>query len=136
MGTEYEDSVAGLNSRILKADSQYEILRNDNDSSLAEVDKLNGILSVKDENIDTLKSKVEETTNNLNQVENSLQLIRSESEEKSLNFKLLVEEKTTKIETIKKELHDTKAELQLSKEKLNKECENNNIKTNDLKKSN
>ena len=56
-----------------------------------------------------------DTTNNLNQVENSLQLIRSESEEKSLNFKLLVEEKTTKIETIKKELHDTKAELQLSK---------------------
>ena len=51
--------MAELNSRILKADSQYEILKNDNDSSLAEVDKLNGILSVKDENIDTLKSKLE-----------------------------------------------------------------------------
>ena len=56
-----------------------------------------------------------DTTNNLNEVEKSLKLIRSESEQKSIKFKISEDKQSAEIDSLKKDLHETKEELQLSK---------------------
>ena len=57
--SEHEDLAAKLNSRIIEADSRYEILKSDNEASLAKVEKLNQVLCEKDENLERIKSKLE-----------------------------------------------------------------------------